>query len=431
MTTDNPLFNYEKTLKNLRAITAVPLPSAAAAPLSVTELTLQIQAVVEKRFDAVWVAGQVSGLKKHSSGHIYLSLKDDGAVLPAVIWKSSASKVRFKLNDGLEVVCRGRLNVYPPQGKYQFVITEIEPKGIGSLELAFRQLHDKLAAEGLFDAFRKKPLPFIPRRVAVITSPTGAAIQDFLRILQRRTRLVDVLIVPVHVQGETAAGEIADALRNVNEIADAEQIDCIAVIRGGGSVEDLWAFNEEVLVRAVAASALPVVSGVGHEIDTTLCDLAADVRTATPSEAAERIVREDSELQQDLLRIKQQLGNLLQQKRRWCLERLKSFQTQPVFQHPERLLENRRHQVDLCEERLDALINRRLESAHNRFGKAAAELEALSPLAVLHRGYTLTLTADGRRIQSVESVKQGEILRTIAAGGVIESKVLTAERGQR
>jgi exodeoxyribonuclease VII large subunit len=391
--------------------------------LSVTELTRQIQSVIEPSFDAVWVCGQISGLKKHSSGHIYLSLKDDGAVLPAVIWKSSASKIRFKPHDGLEVICRGRLSVYPPQGKYQLVITDIEPKGVGSLELAFRQLHAKLAGEGLFDADRKKRLPEFIRRIAVITSPTGAAVQDFLQVLGRRTQLIDVLLVPVRVQGETAAKEIADALKKVNSVAVQKNIDSIAVIRGGGSLEDIWTFNEEVLVRAVAASVLPVVSGIGHEINTTLCDLAADIRAATPSEAAEIVSWVDADLRESLLRLQEQLSNVMQRKLRYGAEQLRFFQRQPVFEHPEKLIENRRRQADLYEERLHGTWKRRMDTALGSIAKTAAALEALSPLAILHRGYTLTQTVQGQRIRSVSNVQSGDVLQTIVGDGTIESVV--------
>ncbi|GHT22014.1 exodeoxyribonuclease 7 large subunit [Planctomycetales bacterium] len=394
-----------------------------AKPLSVTELTLQVKANIESGFNPVWVVGQISGLKRHTSGHIYLSLKDDGAVLSAVVWKSSVSRIRFNLKDGLEVICKGNLDVYPPQGKYQLVITELEPKGIGSLELAFRQLHTKLSAEGLFDAERKKPLPEDIRRIAVITSPTGAAVQDFLRILGRRTQLIDVLLVPVHVQGDEAAREIAQAVQKINRFADTQKIDCIAVIRGGGSIEDLWAFNEEILVRAVALSDLPVVSGVGHEVDTTLCDYAADIRTATPSEAAERLSQEDAERRRKLLQCRQQLGGQLLRKLKTCQEKFRYIANHSVLLHPERLIEHRQRQVDTYEDRFNAVIDRQLETAGEKIRKAAAELEALSPLAVLKRGYTLTETVAGSRVKSVADVRRNDKLITKVADGVITSQV--------
>ena len=394
-----------------------------AAPLSVSDLTLRVQSLIETQFESVWVVGQVSNLTYHRSGHVYLTLKDEGAQLPAVIWKTSISKVKFKLKEGMEVVCRGRLTVFPPQGKYQMVINEVQPKGIGTLELAFQQLREKLTAEGLFDPIRKKPLPNVIRRVAVITSPTGAAVKDFLQVLSRRTQLIDVLIVPVAVQGDGAAAEIADALRRVNRLSG---IDCIVITRGGGSMEDLWTFNEEVLVRAVAASAIPVVSGVGHEIDVTLCDFAADIRAATPSEAAERISQEDTHRHRELLQINRRLNDLIERRLRIASEKLKSIARHPVFRRPEQIIESRQYRLDVYEERLDKSMDRRMQTAAERLSKVSASLEALSPLSILSRGYTLTETAEGRLIRAASEIKPGDILCTRFSDGVVESVAQTS-----
>jgi len=390
------------------------------APFSVTDLTLQVQSLIEAAFESVWVVGQVSNLTYHRSGHVYFTLKDEGAQLPAVIWKTAALKVKFKLKEGMEIVCRGRLTVFPPQGKYQMVVNELQPKGIGSLELAFQQLREKLTAEGLFLPDRKKPLPDVIRRVAVITSPTGAAIRDFLQILSRRTKLIDTLIVPVAVQGDGAAAEIAEALRMVNRL---NGIDCIVITRGGGSIEDLWAFNEEVLVRAVAASAIPVVSGVGHEIDITLCDFAADIRAATPSEAAARISREDSYRQRELLQINYRLNNFIERQLRLASEKLKSIVRHPAFRRPEQIVETRQHRLDLCEKRLDWSMDRRIQTATERLSKVAVSLEALSPLSILSRGYTLTETTEGRLIQRTSELKTGDTIQTHFTDGIVKSQV--------
>ena len=255
--------------------------------LSVGELTLRVKNLLESEFAEVWVAGEIADLARPRSGHCYLTLKDEQAQLPAVIWRSTAARLRFDLYDGLEVLCHGSLTVYPPHGRYQLVIQEIHPKGIGALELALRQLHARLAAEGLFAPERKRPLPRFARRIAVVTSPTGAALRDFLEVLRRRWRGADVLVIPVRVQGEGTAEEIAAAIGLANRFA--EPVDCLVVTRGGGSLEDLWAFNEEIVVRAIHASRVPVVSAIGHEIDVTLSDLVADVRALTPSEAAELV----------------------------------------------------------------------------------------------------------------------------------------------
>jgi exodeoxyribonuclease VII large subunit len=396
-----------------------PQPESPPMPLSVSELTQQVRTQIETRFETLWVVGQVSNLTYHRSGHVYLTLKDEGAQLPAVIWKTSVSKIKFKLKDGMEIVCQGRLTVFPPQGKYQMVVSELQPKGIGTLELAFQQLREKLATEGLFHPARKKTLPDTIRRVAVITSPTGAAVRDFLQILGRRTKLIDVLIVPVKVQGDGAAKEIADAINTVNRWSG---IDCIVVTRGGGSMEDLWAFNEEVLVRAVAESAIPVVSGVGHEIDVTLCDFAADIRAATPSEAAERISSEDSDRYRELSQMHHRLNEVMERRLRIASERLKFIIRHPVFRRPEQMIETCRYRLDQHEERLDRLINHRIQVASDRLSKVAASLEALSPLSILSRGYTLTETAEGRLIQKASEVSVGDTLRTRFADGIVESR---------
>ncbi len=277
--------------------------------LSVGELTDQIKGTLEGQFPAVWVSGEISNFSRPQSGHCYLTLKDDQAQIRAVLWRTSAAKVRFDLHDGLEVICQGSLDVYGPRGSYQLVIRQIEPKGMGALELALRKLRERLTAEGLFAAERKRPLPRFPRRIAFVTSPTGAAIRDFLEVLRRRWAGVHVLIVPVRVQGPGAGDEIAAGIELVNRLSDP--IDVLVVGRGGGSLEDLWSFNEEVVVRAIHASRIPIVSAVGHEIDVTLSDLVADVRALTPSEAAERVVPAAEELLDFLRRQEQRLATAL------------------------------------------------------------------------------------------------------------------------
>lgn len=397
--------------------------ASGSKPLTVAELTLKVKNAVESGFRDVWVVGQISNLSQPRSGHIYLTLKDPDAQLPAVVWKTTASRLRFGLKDGMEVICRGRLDVYPPQGKYQMVVTEMEPKGIGALELAFRQLHDKLARLGLFDPARKKPLPRNIRQVALITSPSGAAIRDFLQVLGRRTRQIDVLVVPVQVQGAGTAEQIAAVIRNVHRIAEYRPIDCIVVTRGGGSREDLWAFNEEPLVRAVAESTIPVVSGVGHEIDVTLCDLAADVRALTPSEAAERLAPEDAELSRNLLQLQRRIEDSLEKRLRLCRDRLRFVENHPAMLRPLRMVEDRRRTVDLAEERFERAMQYRMQIFSDRLGKNAAALEVLSPLAILARGYSLTEDAEGNRIRSVDDVQLDHLIKTRLADGIVESIV--------
>ena len=254
---------------------------------SVSEVTSRVKEHVESRFADVWVAGEVSNLTRASSGHIYLSLKDETALLRAVVWRGTVSQLAIEPADGLQVVCHGRIEVYPPRGTYQLTIDRLHAVGTGALEAALRRLHARLDAEGLFAPGRKRPLPAFPRRIALVTSPTGAAIADFLECLFGRWRGSEVIVVPSRVQGAGAAEELATALATAARLVPA--VDCIALVRGGGSLEDLWSFNEEVLVRAIAAAPIPVVCGVGHEIDVTLADLAADVRALTPTDAAARV----------------------------------------------------------------------------------------------------------------------------------------------
>ncbi len=394
--------------------------------LTVGELSQQIKALIEANFPAVWVMGEISNLSRPRSGHIYLTLKDAQAQLPAVIWRSVANKIRFELTDGLEVVCFGYLDVYPPHGKYQLVISQLEPRGLGALELAFRQLYERLAKEGLFDPARKRPLPRFIRRLALLTSPTGAAIHDFLQILQRRWRGVSVLVVAVRVQGEGAAEEIVEAIHTVNRLK--VPFDCLVIARGGGSTEDLWTFNEEKVVRAVAASRIPVVSAVGHEIDVTLTDLAADLRALTPSEAAERLVPSAEELS---LRLRQYSGRLVTAMRarldaaraRWNL-----LAGRTVFRRPKQWLYQLTQTLDGCSERLHRAVQQRLEKARQRWERASARLEALSPLAVLRRGYSLTQKLGKTApVYSAAELTPGDVLYTRFAEGAAVSRVERCE----
>ncbi|MCL2744389.1 MAG: exodeoxyribonuclease VII large subunit [Planctomycetaceae bacterium] len=427
MPKNSPLFDYaakqtEKTQEQTPNKTASPII------LSISELTQKIKGTLENTFQNVWVCGQVSNITHHSSGHIYLTLKDNGAQIPATVWRTTAARTRFKLKTGMEVVCRGDLNVYPPQGKYQFNVSEINPKGIGELELAFRQLHEKLSAEGLFDAARKKSLPQTIRRVAVLTSETGAAVRDFLQVLGRRTQRIDVLLIPVPVQGDGAAAIIAEGIKAVNRLQKScyfgdRRIDCLAVVRGGGSDEDLWAFNEEVLVRAVAVSEIPVVSGVGHEVDISLCDLAADVRALTPSEAAERIAKPDAELWNALAQVRRRFDNSLERVLHLGRERVRFFCNHPVFKKPMRLIEDRCRKIDTFEERLERQIDRKLQTTRQQLAKTAGELQALSPLNVLARGFSLTQTADGQLLRSAEKVQTGDLIFTVLLDGKVRSVV--------
>lgn len=398
---------------------ATPTPQR---PLSVWELTSQVKDLLEAAFPEVWVAGEVSNFARPQSGHCYLTLKDDRAQLRAVMWRGVASRLRFDLHDGLEVVCRGHLDLYAQRGSYQLVVEDIVPQGMGALELALRQLREKLAREGLFDPARKRPLPTMPRRIAVVTSPTGAAIRDFLQVLARRWRGVDVLVVPVRVQGEGAAAEIAAAIATVNRLAPP--VDCLVVTRGGGSMEDLWAFNEEPTVRAIAASHVPVVSAIGHEIDVTLADLAADVRALTPSEAAELVAPAAEELAVQLRQVERRLSAGLRSQAQTARARWDAVARHPVFRRPHQRVFECAQRLDEWDARLQRAVRGGVRQFRQRADAAAARLESLSPLAVLGRGYSLTCrTADGRLIRTAADLSPGDEITTRFATGQATSRV--------
>jgi len=395
---------------------------AAETVLSVSELTACIKELLESRFTSVWVSGEIGDLSRPQSGHCYLVLKDAESQIAAVIWRSTASRLKFDLHDGLEVVCRGRIEVYGPRGKYQLVIDQIEPRGMGALELALRQLRERLAREGLFDARHKRPLPRFVRQIAVVTSPSGAALRDFLEVLRRRWRGADVLVIPVRVQGEGAAEEIAAAIRLANRLQ--RPIDCLAVIRGGGSLEDLWAFNEEVVVRAIRQSRIPVVSGVGHEIDVTLADLAADVRALTPSEAAERIVPSAEDMAARLAQLRQRMAAALRNRLMASRRRVDMLAGRPIFRWPLARVQQWARRVDEWEIRAHRAMRSRLERAHARVEALAGRLETLSPLAVLSRGYSLTQReSDGRIVREPADAPVGQRIITRLARGQIISRV--------
>ncbi len=389
--------------------------------LSVSQLTRMLQTTLRQRFFDVWVGGEISNLSRPHSGHLYLTLTDDDAQLRAVIWRSTAVELDFELDDGLDVICRGEIDIYPPRGTYQLIITHIEPLGLGALQLAFRKLHAKLDAEGLFDPARKRPLPKMPQRVAVVTSPSGAALHDFLQVTSRRWPNLQMLLVPCRVQGEGAAGEIARGIQLANRLAPAP--DVLVVTRGGGSMEDLWAFNEETVVRAVSGSRIPTVSAVGHEIDITLCDLAADVRALTPSEAGELVVPLKSELTSKLNDIQNRLTASLVSLAAQARQRLDALASRRVFRHPQDLVQLLSRRVDELEIRLFRAGDRCLERSQHQAANLADRLDAVSPLNVLARGYSVTQTESGQPITDAQTVQPGQRIVTRLAQGHIESVI--------
>jgi exodeoxyribonuclease VII large subunit len=398
-----------------------PFVPAGVKILSVAELTRQVKGLMEEAFPTVWVAGEISNVTKPSSGHLYLTLKDNDAQLRAVMWRSSNLRLRFEPRDGLQVIACGRLSVYPARGEYQLVVEELHPKGLGALELALRQLREKLLRLGYFAPERKRALPRFPHRVVLVTSPSGAAVRDMLEILGRRWPAVEVWICPVRVQGDGAAGQIAAALHLANRIGE---VDVIVVGRGGGSAEDLSAFNEECIAHAIFHSRIPVVSAVGHEIDLTIADLVADCRALTPSEAAELVTPHRDELLEGLTTTESRLRALLLGRLDSARRRLQDIAQCRVFRMPlERVREHERR-LDEWGGRLERGVRQHVLRARERLESHAARLESLSPLNVLSRGYSLTRReVDQAVVRDSQQVHLGDRLITDVQHGRIFSRV--------
>lgn len=434
-----------------------------------SELVEYVRDLVERQLVDVWVEGEISNLRPAHSGHVYFTLKDAEAQLPVVLFRRQATLLRFRPEDGLHVLARGKVSVYPQRGQLQLVAETLEPVGTGSLQLAFEQLRDRLRLEGLFAEERKQPLPAYPRTVGIVTSPTGAVIRDFLKIAMRRHIGLNVLLYPVSVQGDKAAPEIETALQDLNA---AGIVDVIVVARGGGSLEDLGAFNSEQVARAIAASQIPVVSAIGHETDFTIADFVADLRAPTPSAAAElitetqhraeeRLLNLDARLERAMrfrmLQARQQVDSLhaeraewrvasllhqLQQKHDEAMFRLEdamaaqlrslsqqadSFANRVLHQEPRRGLAVFRTQVVAIQARMNRAMERDLHDAATRFRAASGQLHALSPLAVLERGYALVQMQDGTVVRSTAQIQEGDQVRTRLSDGAFVSTVQARE----
>lgn len=393
--------------------------------LTVGELNTLIRTTLNDVFAGVWVSGELSDVSRPQSGHIYFTLKDGDSQLKGVIWRNVASRLRFDLADGQQVLCCGDVDVYPPRGTYQLIVKHLEPRGIGPLQLALRQLQAKLAAEGLFDPAHKQPLPPFPQRIAMVTSPTGAAIRDFLEVARRRWDGIEILVIPARVQGEGAAEEIARGVEIANRLEPPP--DVLVVGRGGGSMEDLWCFNEERVVRAIFASQIPVVSAVGHEIDVTLSDFVADLRAATPTEAAERLVPSREAFVTRLRDLRDRMVSALRGKAAHGRARLEALAQRRVFRRPLDRVHEHMERVDELELRAQQSARRILARAGERLAGAAAHLESLSPLGVLARGYSVTLeltaTGEKRLVRDARQVTPGQRLVTQLQHGTLISRV--------
>ncbi|HEV8675571.1 MAG TPA: exodeoxyribonuclease VII large subunit [Methylomirabilota bacterium] len=433
--------------------------------LTVSELTAAIKDRLEASFGGVWVEGEISNLRVVSAGHVYFTLKDETAQVRAVLFRSRVRRLRFAPADGLHVLAFATLDVYAARGEYQLVCEILEPKGLGALQLAFEQLKTRLAAEGLFDAGRKRPLPALPRRVGLITSPTGAAVRDFLRVITRRFADVHVVIYPVRVQGEAAVPEIVQALFDLNRLGG---FDVLVVARGGGSLEDLWAFNEEPVARAIAASKVPVISAVGHETDVTIADFVADLRAPTPSAAAELVIREKAQLVAQLASLRDRLHRAGRQRVRRLGERVADLRQRRVLADPGRPLRDWHRRLDDLGLRLDRGLRRRHADVHQRLDRAvralrpevlranlrhggrllaqlrgrldragrsevarrrramealAGRLDTLSPLACLARGYAICALPSGEVVTRAAQVQPGSEVSVRLREGALSCRV--------
>ena len=397
------------------------MSSPPEKPVSVSVLTEPIRYSLNKMFNAVWVEGEVSGLSRPASGHVYFTLKDETAQLNSILWRTQANQLPFELKEGQKVICGGYIDLYAQRGNYQLIVKKIQPVGVGALQLAFQQLKEKLSREGLFDPATKQALPRYPKNIAVVTSPTGAAIRDFQQVLTRRWPMTNVLVVPVRVQGDGAAAEIAAAVKSLQ--AFEKKIDAIVVTRGGGSIEDLWSFNDEGVCRAVFASKIPVISGVGHEIDVTLCDLVADVRALTPSEAAERLVPERAIFAKQLANVEIRMRGAVAAKIETARLVLDRFTHHRRLTHPLEPIERRAMEVDGLEQRLHTAMRRSIDSHGREISGLAEKLELVSPLGILKRGYSLTMEPDGAVVRSIKQVEAGDLVETRLADGTIVSRV--------
>lgn len=387
--------------------------------LSVSQLNFYIKSKfdTDKNLSSVYLRGEISNLTDHyRSGHIYLSLKDEKAAIKAVMFASNASRLKFRPQDGMTVLVRGRVSVYEVTGQYQFYIDDMQPDGIGALNLAFEQLKNKLSSEGLFDEEHKKPLPPYPKKIGVITSPTGAAVQDIFRILKRRYPLGEIVMCPVLVQGENAASQLTAAVERFNKLKCA---DVIIIGRGGGSIEDLWAFNDEKLARAVYNSEIPVVSAVGHETDFTICDFVADVRASTPSAAAELVSPEIESMKSDVLYYQKKLYDLITSKISFEKQRLEHLSKSKVLSSPLETVHNRNMKLDMLTARMKTAYTTILSEKQRKFASLNAKLDALSPLKILSRGYSIA-EKDNAVIKSVNSVNVDDIITVRLFDGKLE-----------
>jgi len=407
------------------------LPERQEKIYTVSEITRQIKQKLEKIFPVLWIEGEIADFKQAHSGHLYFTLKDEKSALNCVMWRSSAVRVPFELESGLQVICKGQISVYEQRGQYQLYVEGIEPKGKGALQLAFEQLKEKLNKEGLFDPSVKKKLPLLPKKVGIVTSPRGAAIIDIIKTLERRFAHLHIVIYPAKVQGEGASDEIVEGIDYLGSYRD---MDVIIVGRGGGSLEDLWAFNEEKVARAIFRCPVPIISAVGHEVDFTIADFVADVRASTPSVAAEMVIEKEQFLLECIANLEKRIFHhirfFIQEKKHEVtnlihhqafqnfkvrlfnlIQQVDEFETRAryVIQTLVQMIVQSKSRVDLAQEKMSSAMKRLLQEHHGKWERFSAELDNLSPLNILKKGYTLCWkNAQPKLIQKVEDVGEGD-----------------------
>jgi exodeoxyribonuclease VII large subunit len=454
---------------------------SVAAPVrriyGVRELVTEVRTHLEKGFPEIWVEGEVSNYRPAESGHIYLTLKDGDAQLRVVMFRAQARLLRFRPQNGMQVITRGRITMYEARGEMQLLAEYMEPMGAGALQVAFEQLKAKLAAEGLFAQERKKPLPALPRRIGVVTSPRGAVIQDILNVLHRRHQALNVLIYPAQVQGESAVGEVSAGIRYFNQQIESSEtaVDVIILARGGGSVEDLAAFNDESLARTIAASKIPIISAIGHETDFTICDFVADLRAPTPSAAAEIVIRSKQELEETVAALRERMRRAMQYKLLYERQNLTSLEKNRVFARMEDAISRRQQRVDDLRFRLETRMRTRLAEAsrrldlglsrlrqrdlrqqlrtrkrellshlqalaaaahqylmhrRSRLEQASGKLATLSPVAILERGYSLIFDPQGALVKDASQLAPGDSIHARLARGEVDARVETVRQSE-
>ena len=388
---------------------------------SVSQLNSYVKGVLDRdeNLAHIFVTGEISNYKAHYSGHLYMTVKDETASIKAIMFAGNASKLRFKPENGMKILAFGTVSLFPRDGSYQLYINDMQPDGVGALNIAFEQLKNKLEAEGLFRQEHKKPLPEFPQKIGVVTSSTGAAVQDIFNVLKRRFPVAEVVLRPCQVQGEGAAEDIAKAIYEFNKLNAA---DVLIVGRGGGSIEDLWAFNEEIVARAVFASRIPVISAVGHETDYTICDFVADLRAPTPSAAAECAVPDMFELKANLVSLRQHIFSLIRNKMNIERSSLSSFEKRLALRDPVTNINEQRKELVYLTEKLSILTNSILEDNKSKISALAGKLDALSPLSVISRGYAL-VEKDDKPVTKVKELKKDDVISIKLSDGQVKARI--------